>query len=81
MQKGVQAEDEETEDKSTSDEIDNTDYQKIIESLNAKITALEEENSKLKNKVEGAFGYSAKTSEPAKVNRLYDDAIDVHFHK
>ena len=65
------------------------DYQQIIEGLNAKNAALEAENTSLKaenaglkNKYEGAFGFSAKPSMPAKVNSLYDDAIDdVHFHK
>lgn len=57
------------------------DYEQIVEGLNAKIAALEAENASLKNKVNGAFGYSAKPSAPAKVNRLYDECADVHFHK
>ena len=57
------------------------DYEQIVEGLNAKIAALEAENASLKNKVDGAFGYSAKASMPAKVNRLYDECSDVHFHK
>lgn len=57
------------------------DYEQIVEGLNAKIAALEAENASLKNKVNGAFGYSAKPSAPAKVNRLYDECEDVHFHR
>lgn len=57
------------------------DYQQIVEAQNAKIAALQAENSSLKNKVEGAFGYSAKPAISAKVNRLYDDATDVHFRR
>lgn len=57
------------------------DYEQIIEGLNAKIAALTAENASLKNKVDGAFGYSAKTTMPAKVNRLYDECEDVHIHK
>lgn len=58
------------------------DYEQIIEAQNAKIAALQAENASLKNKYEGAFGFSAKPSVPGKVNPLYDDAIDdVHFHK
>lgn len=57
------------------------DYEQIIEGLNAKVAALEAENASLKNKVNGAFGYSAKPTTPAKVNRLYDDCADVHFHR
>lgn len=57
------------------------DYEQIVEGLNAKIAALEAENASLKNKVNGAFGYSAKPATPAKVNRLYDECEDVHFHR
>lgn len=57
------------------------DYEQIIEGQNAKIAALEAENASLKNKVNGAFGYSAKPTTPAKVNRLYDECEDVHFHR
>ncbi|MBR2385679.1 hypothetical protein IKA92_07440 [bacterium] len=58
------------------------DYEQIVEGLNAKIAALQAENASLKNKYEGAFGFSAKPSVPGKVNPLYDDAIDdIHFHK
>lgn len=58
------------------------DYEQIVEGLNAKIAALQAENASLKNKYEGAFGFSAKPSVPGKVNPLYDDAIDdVHFRK
>ena len=38
------------------------DYEQIVEGLNAKIAALTAENASLKNRVEGAFGYSAKTT-------------------
>lgn len=57
------------------------DYEQIVEGLNAKIAALEAENASLKNKVNGAFGYSAKPATPARVNRLYDECEDVHIHK
>lgn len=57
------------------------DYEQVVEGLNAKIAALEAENTNLKNKVNGAFGYSAKPAVPAKVNRLYDECEDVHFSK
>lgn len=86
MQKGIQAsEDGESEDApkitaETGEELP-IDYEQIIEAQNAKIAALQAENSSLKNKVEGAFGYSSKPAIPTKVNRLYDDATDVHFHK
>lgn len=56
------------------------DYEQIVEGLNAKISALEAENASLKNKIEGAFGYSAKPMVPTKVNKLYDECEDVHFH-
>ena len=50
--------------------------------FNEIIAALEAENASLRNKYEGAFGFSAKPTIPAKANSLYDDAIDdVHFHK
>lgn len=85
MQKGIQTVNEESEVSNvTTDEGEElpVDYEKIIEGLNAKNAALEAENKALKAKVEGAFGYSAKPSTPAKVNRLYDDAADdIHFHK
>ena len=65
----------------TGEEIP-VDYEQIVEGLNAKIAALQAENASLKNKYEGAFGFSAKPSVPGKVNPLYDDAIDdVHFRK
>ena len=57
------------------------DYEQIIEGLNAKVAALEAENASLKNRVEGAFGFSSKPSMPGKVNPLYDECDDVHFHK
>lgn len=57
------------------------DYEQVIEGLNAKVAALEAENASLKSKVDGAFGYSAKPSSPAKVNRLYDDCSDIHIHR
>jgi len=57
------------------------DFEQIIEAQQAKISALQAENASLKNKVEGAFGYSAKPASSVKVNRLYDDAADLHFHK
>ena len=85
MQKGIQTVNEESEVPNiTTDEGEElpVDYEKIIEGLNAKNAALEAENKALKAKVDGAFGYSAKPSTPAKVNRLYDDAADdIHFHK
>jgi len=86
MQKGIQeSEDEEVESApkitaETGEELP-IDYEQIIEAQNAKIAALQAENSSLKNKVEGAFGYSSKPAISTKVNRLYDDATDVHFHK
>lgn len=85
MQKVAPAE---VEDENTANEIVSddgnkipVDYEQIVEGLNAKIAALEAENATLKNKVEGAFGYSAKPSVPARVNRLYDDCEDIHIHK
>ena len=84
MQKVVPTEvSEDNSDEVVSDEGDSipVDYEQIVEGLNAKIAALEAENANLKSKVDGAFGYSAKTSIPAKINRLYDDCSDVHFHK
>lgn len=85
MQKGVSASEDETVDDGsitaeTGEKIP-VDYEQIIEGQNAKIAALEAENASLRNKVEGAFGYSAKPSSPAKVNRLYDECEDIHFHK
>lgn len=86
MQKGEAAVDEESEAvpnslvAETGEELP-FDYEQIIEAQNAKIAALKAENASLKTKVEGAFGYSAKPANSAKVNRLYDDAVDVHFRK
>lgn len=58
------------------------DYKEIIDGLNAKILALEAENSQLRAKTEGAFGFSVKPSAPTKVNPLYsDDTADIHFKK
>lgn len=58
------------------------DYKEIIDGLNAKILALEAENSQLRVKTEGAFGFSVKPSAPTKVNPLYsDDTADIHFKK
>lgn len=86
MQKGIDASDDgdvETAPKVTAETGEELpiDYEQIIEAQNAKIAALQAENSSLKNKVEGAFGYSSKPAIPTKVNKLYDDATDVHFHK
>lgn len=85
MTKGVPAGEEDTVDGgSVTAETGETlpiDYEQIVEGLNAKIAALEAENASLKNKVNGAFGYSAKPATPAKVNRLYDECEDVHFHR
>lgn len=87
MKKGIEPSPEEnvaTSDNLTADDgseipIDN---QSIIDGLNAKIAALEAENSSLKSRYEGPFGFSAKPTAPGKVNPLYDDAIDnVRFHK
>lgn len=85
MQKGVVTSEDDTVDEGaitaeTGEKLP-VDYEQIVEGLNAKIAALEAENASLKNKVEGAFGYSAKPTTPAKVNRLYDECEDVHFHK
>jgi len=85
MQKGVVTSEDDTVDEGavtaeTGEKLP-IDYEQIVEGLNAKIAALEAENASLKNKVEGAFGYSAKPTTPAKVNRLYDECEDVHFHK
>lgn len=86
MQKGEAAVDEEAEAipnslvAETGEELP-VDYEQIIEAQNAKIAALQAENASLKTKVEGAFGYSAKPANSVKVNRLYDDAVDVHFRK
>ena len=57
------------------------DYAQIIDGLKAKNMALEAENTRLKAKFEGAFGFSAKASAPAKVNRLYDDCDGIQMHK
>ena len=57
------------------------DYDQVIDGLKAKNMALEAENTRLKAKLEGAFGFSAKASAPAKVNRLYDDCSDIQIHK
>lgn len=58
------------------------DYKEILEAKDARILALEAEIASLKNKYEGAFGFSSKPSMPTKVNSLYDDAIDdIKFHK
>mgnify|MGYP000933571979 CR=1 FL=1 len=67
-------------DDETGEELP-VDFEQIIEAQQAKITALQAENSKLKTKVEGAFGYSAKPAGSVKVNKLYDDALDLSFHK
>lgn len=88
MKKGVAAPEEDVESVPTQNITADdgselpVDYEEIIEGLNAKIAAVEAENKMLKSKYEGAFGFSAKPSAPAKVNRLYDDgADDIHFHK
>lgn len=87
MQKGIveKVEDEEpTEPQNITAEDGEElpiDYEQIIDGLNAKLAAVEAENKLLKNKYEGAFGYSAKPTTPAKVNRLYDECEDVHFHR
>ena len=89
MQKGISnAVDEEEEVAEPSQNITAedgaeipVDYEQIIDGLNAKNAALEAENRMLKAKYEGAFGFSAKPSSPAKVNKLYDDDIEVSFHK
>ena len=57
------------------------DYEQVIDGLKAKNAALEAENTRLRAKVEGAFGFTAKASAPAKVNRLYDDCSDIQIHK
>ncbi len=84
MQKGVECSDGETESQQITDETGENipvDYEQVVEGLNARIAALEAENASLKNKVDGAFGYSAKPTMPVKTNRLYDECSDVHFHK
>jgi len=67
-------------DDETGEELP-VDFEQIIEAQQAKITALQAENAKLKTRVEGAFGYSAKPAGSVKVNKLYDDALDLSFHK
>ncbi len=58
------------------------DFQQIIDGLNAKILALETENSALKAKTEGAFGLTSRTGELVKNNPLYDDdTSEIHFKK
>lgn len=58
------------------------DFQQIIDGLNAKIIALETENSALKAKTEGAFGLTSRTGELVKNNPLYDDdTSEIHFKK
>lgn len=57
------------------------DYEAIIDSLNAKILALQAENQKLKAKTEGAFGYSSKIGGAVKHNCLYDDCDGLKMHK
>lgn len=82
MQKGVQEEKEEVVVPAEEENQDNQEeYKQIIDAQNAKISALEAENATLKNKVEGAFGYSSKVSIPVKTNKLYDDCSDVHIHR
>ncbi len=82
MQKGVQEEREEVVVPAEEGIQDNQEeYKQIIDAQNAKISALEAENATLKNKVEGAFGYSSKVSIPVKTNKLYDDCSDVHIHR
>ena len=85
MQKGVpESEEDSVDEGSVTAETGETlpiDYEQIIDGLNSKIAALEAENTSLKNKVEGAFGYSAKPSVSTKVNRLYDECEDVHFRR
>lgn len=63
------------------EEISAPDYEEIIKGLNAKVEEQAEELRRLRDKVEGAFGYSAKSPIPAKTNRLYDNCEDIHFHK
>lgn len=84
MQKSVECSEGVTESQPITDENGENipiDYEQIVEGLNARIAALEAENASLKNKVDGAFGYSAKPAMPVKTNRLYDECSDVHFHK
>lgn len=53
------------------------DYRQIIDGLNAKNAALEAEISRLKTKVEGAFGLAGKPSAFAPVNPLYGNTDDI----
>ncbi len=55
--------------------------QAVIDGLQAKVKALEEEIKFYKDKVDGAFGYEAKTNTPVKVNALYDNCDGIKFKR
>ena len=58
------------------------DYQDIIDGLNAKILAQDNEIKRLRAKCEGAFGVMAKSRANVKRNALYDDDVsDVKMMK
>ena len=67
--------------KAEDNKLKDDEYREIISSLNAKIDAQQEELRALKEKIEGAFGYSMKPSEGVKVNKLYDDCDGLVFHR
>lgn len=89
MQKGFGDEKpntESSEEDSKSDNVEQSndslnELKEVNAALQARIKTLEGELSTLRSKVEGAFGYSSKSSAPGKVNPLYDDCSDIVMHK
>lgn len=83
MQKIMPSQDEgiESDQAQVTDDCSPNELEQIVEAQKAKISALETELASLKSKFDGAFGYSSKPPISGKVNSLYDECSDIHFHK